>query len=62
MITSTLTTLAAFIPLVFGQECLEIYGYLPITVIVSLTCSLLVAFFVNPVIGSKMMKVSKNKE
>lgn len=62
VITSTLTTLAAFIPLLAWQGMMgEFMKYLPVTVIVTMTSSLLVAFFINPVLGSKLMKLSTQR-
>jgi len=51
VIASTLTTLAAFFPLAFWPGIMgQFMGYLPKTVLVTLTASLLVALLVNPVI------------
>ncbi|MDD5455747.1 MAG: efflux RND transporter permease subunit [Candidatus Margulisbacteria bacterium] len=59
VITSTLTTLAAFFPLVFWPGIMgKFMGYMPVTVIVTLTCSLVIALFVNPVIGSRIMGIA----
>ncbi|HPG29640.1 MAG TPA: efflux RND transporter permease subunit, partial [bacterium] len=58
--TSTLTTLAAFGPLMFWPGVVgDFMGYLPKTVIIVLTASLLVALTINPVICSAFMKISK---
>ncbi len=51
--TSTLTTLAAFSPLLFWSGMIgQFMGFLPRTLIVVLTCSLFVALVVNPAICS----------
>lgn len=58
MITSTLTTLAAFAPLLFWNDLMgEFMKYLPITLITSLSASLFVALVINPVLASVYMKV-----
>ncbi len=57
IIASTATTLAAFIPLVFWDSIMgEFMKYLPITLIVVLTSSLLVALVMNPVISATFIK------
>ena len=49
MITSTLTTVAAFIPLMFWPGIMgDFMKYLPITVIIVLMTSLFVALVINP--------------
>lgn len=58
--TSTLTTLAAFTPLLFWPGIMgEFMGYLPITVIITLTASLFVGLVINPVFCSRYMKVKQ---
>lgn len=58
IITSTLTTLAAFVPLLFWDSIMgEFMRYLPITLIIVLSSSLFVALVVNPVLISLYMKV-----
>ncbi len=58
IIASTATTLAAFVPLAFWPGIMgEFMKYLPITLIIVLTSSLLVALVINPVLTSKFMKV-----
>ena len=50
IITSTLTTLAAFLPLAFWDDLVgEFMKYLPITLIIVLSASLFVALVINPV-------------
>jgi multidrug efflux pump subunit AcrB len=65
IITSTATTLAAFLPLAFWQGTVgEFIKYLPITLIIVLSSSLFVALVINPVLTALFMKVediSKNK-
>ncbi len=58
IITSTATTLAAFLPLAFWDNIVgEFMKYLPITLIIVLSSSLFVALVVNPVLTSLFMKV-----
>jgi len=58
IITSTLTTLAAFLPLAFWQDTIgEFMKFLPITLIIVLSSSLFVALVINPVMTSIFMKV-----
>lgn len=54
---STLTTLAAFFPMVFWPGIMGAFmKYLPITVIITLSSSLFVAFIINPTLASLSMK------
>jgi multidrug efflux pump len=60
IITSTITTLAAFIPLAFWPGMVgNFMKYLPITLIIVLTSSLFVALVVNPVLTSYFMREDK---
>lgn len=53
VITSTATTVAAFLPMMFWPGIMgEFMKYLPITLIITLTCSLFVALVINPVLSS----------
>ena len=62
IITSTATTLAAFLPLAFWSGIMgEFMKYLPITLIIVLTSSLFVALVVNPVLTAMYMKVEEKK-
>ncbi len=57
IISSTATTLAAFLPLAMWPGIMgEFMKYLPITLIVVLTSSLFVALFITPVLISLFMK------
>ncbi len=57
IIGSTLTTLAAFSPMLFWPGLMgEFMGYLPLTLIVTLTSSLFVAMVINPALASMFMK------
>ncbi len=63
VLTSTLTTIVAFTPLLFlpgvaGQMAFT----LPLTVIIALIFSYIVAIFTIPIISSRVLKVSKSKE
>jgi len=58
VLTSTLTTLFAFSPLIFWPGIVgEFMSYLPITLIITLSSSLLVAFVFNPALSSSFMKL-----
>ncbi|MEJ2634633.1 MAG: efflux RND transporter permease subunit [Calditrichia bacterium] len=58
--TSTLTTLFAFSPLVLWPGIVgEFMKYLPITLIITLTASLFVAFVFNPVIASSFLRLDE---
>ncbi len=58
VITSTLTTVAAFAPLVFWPGMMgDFMKYLPITLIIVLMCSLFVAMVINPTISALSIKV-----
>jgi len=58
IISSTATTLAAFIPLMFWPGIMgEFMGYLPLTLIIVLTSSLFVALVITPVFTSRLMRI-----
>lgn len=58
IITSTATTLAAFLPLAFWEGTVgEFMKFLPITLIIVLSSSLFVALVINPVLTALFMKV-----
>ncbi len=57
VLSGTLTTLAPFIPLAFWKGVIgEFMFYLPITLIVTLMASLLVAYIISPVFAVTFMK------
>ncbi|NDK56539.1 efflux RND transporter permease subunit [Pontibacter fetidus] len=57
VLAGTLTTIAPFVPLLFWPGIVgEFMFYLPITLIVTLMASLLVAFIINPVFAASFMK------
>ena len=59
---STLTTLAAFSPMLFWPGIMgEFMSYLPLTLIITLSSSLFVALVINPAMVSIFMKL-KNKD
>ncbi|NNK92988.1 MAG: efflux RND transporter permease subunit [Desulfobacterales bacterium] len=59
IIGSTLTTLAAFSPMLFWPGIMgEFMRYLPLTLIVTLTSSLFVAMVINPALASMFMKTT----
>ncbi len=58
VIASTLTTVAAFFPLVFWPGIMgEFMSYLPMTVIITLTSSLFVAMVINPALAAIFLKL-----
>jgi len=60
---STITTLCAFAPLAFWPGIMgEFMRYLPITVIITLSASLLVALIFNPVLCARFMRVDTSKK
>jgi multidrug efflux pump len=60
VISSTLTTVVAFAPLIFWPGIMgEFMKYLPITVIISLLASLLVALVFNPVLAARYMQTPR---
>lgn len=58
VITSTLTTLGAFFPMIFWPGIMgEFMKYLPITLIMALSASLFVALAINPVLSARYQRV-----
>ncbi|NPA38065.1 MAG: efflux RND transporter permease subunit [Chlorobi bacterium] len=63
IISSTATTLAAFLPLIFWPGMVGSFmRYLPVTLIIVLSSSLFVALVLNPVFAAKFMKLEKDEE
>lgn len=63
VLAGTLTTLAPFLPLAFWPGIVgKFMFYLPITLIVTLSASLLVAFIMNPVFAVSFMKRDHEQE
>ncbi|MFM2208344.1 MAG: hypothetical protein RL213_2319 [Bacteroidota bacterium] len=57
VLSGTLTTLAPFVPLLFWKGIIgKFMFFLPVTLIVTLTASLLVAYIINPVFAVRFMK------
>ena len=57
VLSGTLTTLAPFIPLLFWKGIIgKFMMYLPVTLIITLTASLVVAYIINPVFAVQFMK------
>ena len=57
VLAGTATTVAPFVPLAFWNGIIgEFMVFLPVTLIITLTASLLVAFFINPVFAVTFMK------
>lgn len=62
IISSTLTTLAAFLPLMFWSGLVgEFMKFLPITLIVVLSSSLFVGLVINPVVAATFMKLESDQ-
>ncbi|MBI5472816.1 MAG: efflux RND transporter permease subunit [Ignavibacteriae bacterium] len=60
VITSTLTTVSAFIPLLFWPGIIgDFMKYLPLTLIITLGGSLIVAFVISPVQGARWIDYKK---
>jgi CzcA family heavy metal efflux pump len=63
VITSTVTTLLAFLPMIFWPGIVgEFMKYLPITLIITLASSLFVALVFNPVVSSSFLKIDEKME
>ncbi len=63
IITSTATTLAAFLPMAFWPGLMGSFmSYLPVTLIIVLSSSLFVALVINPVFTASYMKVEDPEE
>jgi multidrug efflux pump len=57
VLTGTITTLVPFVPLAFWKGTIgEFMFYLPITLIITLLASLVVAYFINPVFAVDFME------
>lgn len=60
--TGTVTTIAPFLPLAFWPGVAgKFMIFIPITIIISLTASLVSAFFINPVFAASFMKYRGNQ-
>ncbi|MFA6261508.1 MAG: efflux RND transporter permease subunit [Bacteroidia bacterium] len=63
VLSGTLTTLAPFIPLAFWQGIIgKFMFFLPVTLIVTLLASLVVAYIINPVFAVDFMKTHEEEE
>lgn len=61
--SGTMTTLAPFVPLLFWKGVIgKFMFFLPVTLIVTLTASLFVAYLINPVFAVTFMKPHKSGE
>ena len=62
VIGSTLTTLAAFFPMLYWPGIMgEFMSYLPLTLIVTLSSSLFVAMVINPALAAIFMKIKTER-
>ena len=63
VLAGTITTISPFVPLMFWPGIIGKFMYfLPVTLIVTLFASLLVAYFINPVFAVDTMKPHKSEE
>ncbi|HEX4887479.1 MAG TPA: efflux RND transporter permease subunit, partial [Luteibaculaceae bacterium] len=63
VLSGTLTTLAPFVPLAFWQGVIgKFMFFLPITLIVTLLASLVVAYIINPVFAVDFMEKSEERD
>jgi multidrug efflux pump len=63
VLSGTLTTLAPFIPLAFWQGVIgKFMFFLPVTLIITLLASLVVAYIINPVFAVGFMKTHEEEE
>ncbi|MBE9486211.1 MAG: efflux RND transporter permease subunit, partial [Chloroflexi bacterium] len=63
VISSTVTTICAFLPMIFWPGIIgEFMKYLPLTLIITLTASLFVALVINPTLCGHFMSLSKKAE
>ena len=63
VLTGTLTTMAPFLPLVFMPGIPgKFISFLPITIIITLTASMIVAYFMNPVFAVSFMKFEGDED
>jgi CzcA family heavy metal efflux pump len=61
VVVSTATTLMAFLPLLFWPGIIgEFMSLIPITLIITLSCSLIVGLIFNPVLSSMFVKIDEN--
>ncbi len=61
--SGTMTTLAPFVPLLFWKGVIgKFMFFLPVTLIITLTASLLVAYIINPVFAVQFMKPHRHEE
>ena len=63
VISSTLTTLAAFVPLLFWKSTMGAFmKFLPLTMMFTMSSSLFVAMVVNPALASQFLKINTEKK
>ncbi len=63
VLSGTLTTLAPFVPLLFWKGVIgKFMFFLPVTLIITLTASLVVAYIINPVFAVSYMKPHDEKD
>jgi multidrug efflux pump len=63
VLSGTLTTLAPFVPLLFWKGVIgKFMFFLPVTLIITLTASLIIAYLINPVFAVSYMKPHDEKD
>ncbi len=63
VVTSTITTLSAFAPMIFWPGMIgEFMRYLPVTLIITLASSLFVGLVFNPVLASSFLKIDEKMD
>ncbi len=63
VVAATATTVAAFTPMLFWPGIIgEFMSYLPLTLIVTLACSLFVALVINPVVSGWLIKIEDDTD
>ncbi len=63
VVASTATTVSAFAPMLFWPGIIgEFMGYMPLTLIITLTSSLFVALIINPVVTGFFVEAQDNNE
>jgi len=61
VVAATATTVAAFAPMLFWPGVIgEFMSFLPLTLIITLTCSLFVALVINPVVSGMFIQIEEN--
>ncbi len=63
VVAATATTVGAFAPMLFWPDVIgEFMSFMPLTLIVTLTCSLFVALVINPVVSGMFIRLENGEE